>query len=322
MGIGPLIPWRKVTAKSICKNFIVPMIFATIATFIVVWMDAYHLQDHLANTYFPIGDVEAWRLILVADLTGVYSVVGFWGVFFVTYTLLKEFLNGARVRQRATQEALSTAFINLAVKQKRRYGGYLTHIGFAALFLGFIGTGLKSEKDIVFESVGDVAPVEDMLLTFKGLRDTANREYSEWFADFDVHELRADGTTGALLGSLSPSRRTYHGHNVKMSKNTTEKDEIFLVTGNVYLTLIAFRPGQGRAEIMAHFNPMLLYMWIGGGLLLLGVVFTLWPDRNPYPVFAAARKKRRSTTGAAEGWVGGSAGATAAASTTTNRSSS
>jgi cytochrome c-type biogenesis protein CcmF len=189
------------------------------------------------------------------------------------------------------------------------------------LFLGFIGTGLKSEKDIVFESVGDVAPVEDMLLTFKGLRDTANREYSEWFADFDVHALNPDGTTGELLGSLSPSRRMYHGHNVKMSKNTTEKDEIFLITGNVYLTLIAFRPGLGRAEVMAHFNPMLLYMWIGGGLLLLGVVFTLWPDRNPYPVFAAARKKR-SPAGGGEAWTGAGSTVPAAANTTTNRSSS
>lgn len=322
MGIGPLIPWRKVTAKSIRKNFLVPMVVATIATSIVVWLDAYHLQDHLANTYFPIGDVESWRLILVADLTGVYSVIGFYGVFFVTYTLLKEFINGAKVRQLSTQETLSTALINLVLKQKRRYGGYLTHIGFAALFLGFIGTGLKSEKDIVFESVGDVAPVEDMLLTFKGLRDTENREYSEWFADFDVHALNDDGTTGELLGSLSPSRRMYHGHNVKMSKNTTEKDEIFLVTGNVYLTLIAFRPVEGRAEIMAHFNPMLLYMWIGGGLLLLGIVFTLWPDRNPYPVFAAARKKRSSASGG-EAWTAAGANAPAAvANTTTNRSSS
>ena len=228
MGIGPLIPWRKVTAKSIRKNFIVPMILSTIATAVVVFMDAYHLQDHLRNTYFPIGDVETWRLILVSDPTGVYSVVGFWGVFFVTYTMGKEFLDGARLRQRSTKEALMTAMFNLMSKQKRRYGGYLTHIGFAALFLGFIGTGLKSEKDVVFESAGDAAPVEDMLLTFKGLREASNREYSEWFADFDVHALSETGEKGELLGTLSPSRRTYHGANVKMSKNTTEKDEIFL----------------------------------------------------------------------------------------------
>ena len=310
MGIGPLIPWRKVTMKSVRRNFFVPMVFSTIATGIIVLCDAYHLQDHLANTYFRIGDVETWRLILVADLTGVYSVVGFWGVFFVIYTMVKEFIDGARIRQRSTKESLFAAMGNLMMKQKRRYGGYLTHIGFAALFLGFIGTGLKSEKDIVFERVGDVAPVEDMLLTFKGLRETSNREYSEGFADFEVHQLSADGEKGALLGSVSPSRRMYHGHNVKMSKNTTEKDEIFLLTGNVYLTLIAFRPGVGRAEVMAHFNPMLLYMWIGGAFLLLGVVFTLWPDRDPYPVFAAARRKRAATVGdqAAQAVAGGSVG--------------
>ena len=72
---------------------------------------------------------------------------------------------------------------------------------------------------------------------------------------------------------------------------------------------------------MAHFNPMLLYMWIGGALLLLGVVYTLWPDRDPYPVFAAARKKRTPASTAQGEWVGADAQtATSAASST--RSSS
>ena len=72
-----------------------------------------------------------------------------------------------------------------------------------------------------------------------------------------------------------------------------------LLAGNVCLTLISFQPGMGRAEVMAHYNPLLLWMWIGGALLLLGVVFSLWPDPNPYPVFAAAQhgKKGRRTMG-------------------------
>ena len=63
--------------------------------------------------------------------------------------------------------------------------------------------------------------------------------------------------------------------------------------GNVYATLIAFRPQFNQAEIMAHYNPMILHMWIGGAVLLLGVMISVWPEPSPYPVFAAARRGRR-----------------------------
>jgi cytochrome c biogenesis factor len=179
----------------------------------------------------------------------------------------------------------------------RRYGGYLAHLGFAGLFLGFIGTGLKTEKDLVFNAPGISQSVEDKQLTFKGLTQTQNREYSEWFAEFDVHQLDAEGQPGELLGTLYPSRRSYHGANVKLSRVTTEKDELFLWKGNVYLALISFKPGFKTAEVMAHYNPMILFMWLGGAFLLFGVVVTLWPEAKPYPVFSAATRRRPAAVG-------------------------
>ena len=48
---------------------------------------------------------------------------------------------------------------------------------------------------------------------------------------------------------------------------------------------------------------MILFMWLGGALLLLGVVLVLWPE-PVHPVFAAARRKRRGGTSAQPGVVG------------------
>ena len=44
---------------------------------------------------------------------------------------------------------------------------------------------------------------------------------------------------------------------------------------------------------------MLIYMWIGGAILLFGVAVVLWPDANPYPVFAASRRKKRKVAAGA-----------------------
>ena len=98
MGIGPLIPWRKVTLKSLRKNFLVPTVVSLVATGLIYAVDAYHLQEHVAATHVPFGEVPLGRIPLVAELTGIYALIGFFGVFFVTYTLLVEFHRGARIR--------------------------------------------------------------------------------------------------------------------------------------------------------------------------------------------------------------------------------
>ena len=129
------------------------------------------------------------------------------------------------------------------------------------------------------------------------MQDAENREYSEWFAQFEVHEEAADGTQGRFAGMLNPSRRNYVG--ARKFRTTSEKDEIFLWHGNVYLTLSSFSEDGSYVSIEAHYNPMLIYMWIGGGILLFGVTVVLWPDATPYPVFAASRRRKKKAAGAA-----------------------
>jgi cytochrome c-type biogenesis protein CcmF len=301
MGVGPLIPWRKVTRKSLFKNFLWPSALSTLVTSWLYFGNVYHLKEQVAKTYLPLSEaidgVIPWgRLFLEAELVGFYSLLGFWGVIFIGYTMSSEFINGARIRARATKEPYLAAMGNLLNKNRRRYGGYITHLGFAGLFLGFIGTGLKTERDLSFNQIGQSQSIEDKVLTFKGIEMTSNREYREWFAEFDLHQKNEDGTIGAFIGTLRPARRNYIGANVKLSRQTTEKDEIFLWKGNVYLALISFNEKIKTAEVMAHFNPMLLWMWIGGALLLLGVFVTIWPQETRYQVFAAARKSASAAT--------------------------
>ena len=295
MGVGPLIPWRKVTKKSLIKNFLIPSVVSTALTTWLYLTDVYHLKTQLAKTYVPFdeaiaGSISWGKLFLEAELVGLYSLIGFWGVFFIFYTMIWEFYNGARVRSRSVKEPFFTALAKLFGKNKRRFGGYLTHIGFAGLFLGFIGTGLKTERDLSFQEVGQSHILEDKQLTFKGIKFTENREYREWFAEFELHQLEKDGSVGESLGMVKPSRRNYIGANVKLSRWTTEKDEVFMWRGNVYLALVSFNDKVQTAEVMAHFNPMLLWMWIGGGFLLLGVFVAIWPEQAKYQVFVAAQR--------------------------------
>jgi cytochrome c-type biogenesis protein CcmF len=293
MGMGPLLPWRRATLANLRKNFIVPLLVSAAGTGALVAINAFHVRELLAQTSVPFGEVPLALLLRSSELLGVYATIGFFGVFFVVYTMGIEFVRGAVVRARSTGERLPRALARLVAKNQRRYGGYVTHIGFALLFLGFIGTGLKTELDLHFDQKGATHTIEGHQLTFEGFERTENREYEEWFAKFRVHELDAAGAPAGEVGMLHPSRRHYTGANVRMSRTTTEKDEIHGFKGNLYLSLVAFAPQMGTVDIVAHYNPMILWMWIGGAFLLVGVVFAIWPEAARYPVFAAARRRAR-----------------------------
>ncbi len=296
MGMGPLLPWRRATLSNLRKNFVVPTLVAAVGTGALVAIDAFHVRQLLAETSVPVGEVPLALLLRSSHLTGVYATIGFFGVLFVVYTMGLEFVRGAIVRARSTGEALPTALARLVAKNQRRYGGYITHVGFALLFLGFIGTGLKTELDLHFTQKGATHTIEGHQLTFDGFQRTDNREFEEWFAKFRVHQLDEAGQPGAEIGLLHPSRRMYHGANVRMSRTTTEKDEIHGWKGNLYLSLVSFAPQMGTVDVVAHYNPMIIWMWIGGAFLLVGVAFAIWPEASKYPVFAAARRRARDAT--------------------------
>ena len=74
----------------------------------------------------------------------------------------------------------------------------------------------------------------------------------------------------------------------------------------MYLALVSFNPGLKTAEVMAHFNPMLLWMWIGGAFLILGVFVAIWPTEVKYQVFASARRSAAKAKAAARAAPSGS----------------
>src|SRR5690606_29027494 len=65
---------------------------------------------------------------------------------FVMGTIAQEFWRGARVRQRSTGTDLFTALVGLVGRNKRRYGGYIVHVGIVLMFLGFAGEGFKQQS--------------------------------------------------------------------------------------------------------------------------------------------------------------------------------
>ena len=62
--------------------------------------------------------------------------------------ILQEFWRGTNVRRGVTGTDIFTALVGLVGRNKRRYGGYIVHLGIMLMFLGFAGTGFKRETQL------------------------------------------------------------------------------------------------------------------------------------------------------------------------------
>jgi cytochrome c biogenesis factor len=50
----------------------------------------------------------------------------------------------------------------------------------------------------------------------------------------------------------------------------------------LYLVLVAYEQDGSKATIKAIVSPMVGWIWIGGIVIALGVVFALWPRRRAF----------------------------------------
>ena len=55
------------------------------------------------------------------------------------------------VRQEGTGTDVFTALVGLVGRNKRRYGGYIVHLGIVLIFLGFAGEGFKREEQVLLK---------------------------------------------------------------------------------------------------------------------------------------------------------------------------
>jgi cytochrome c-type biogenesis protein CcmF len=132
-GIGPLISWRRSTLANARRTFAVPVGAGLLtAALLVVLADAG--DRPLAATMFGCGA-------------------------FVVAGVAQEFARGARARQAMVGGSLPGSFVALLRRNRRRYGGYLVHVGIAVLFVGIAASSAFQHARDVKLSPGQTARV-------------------------------------------------------------------------------------------------------------------------------------------------------------------
>ncbi len=238
-GVAPLLAWRKTSAKSLRKNFLFPGAF---------------------------GFITAGTLLLTG-VRSIYPVISFALCVFVLLTILMEFYRGAIARKKTKGEWLVKALWNLTMKNKRRYGGYVVHLGVVMLFVGFTGSAFNVETYAELHE-GDRAHIKDYTLVCKKIDEGKNPNYIYLTATLDVLKNETH------MYTLRPERRYYFASEQATSEvsiKSTLKEDLYVVFGGMI-------DEDDAAVIQAWVNPLVLWIWIGGFTLALGTLLTVFPD--------------------------------------------
>ena len=198
-------------------------------------------------------------------------------------TLTQEFLRGANVRRGMTGTDVLTAMIGLVGRNKRRYGGYIVHVGIVLIFLGFAGEGFSRDEQLLLKP-GEEATVGDYMLHLDALRVTDDGQKQMVTAHVTVRD-----TEGKDLGKMRPAKWYFRKHE---EEPTTEVGIRRTFAEDLYIVMPAFEMEEQTASVEVHINPLVNWVWFGFGILAIGTGIALLPERAVS--FAAARLPRRS----------------------------
>jgi cytochrome c-type biogenesis protein CcmF len=247
-GVGPLLAWRKASTNSLKRNFGIPAGIALAAGVPLYFLGVDHLY--------------AWLAIVMSIFVGI--------------TIVREFYKGARARAAGTGERFHEAIVNLTLRNTRRYGGYIIHFGFVLLFIGWSGQAFTQTDRYPEGKPNDVFKVRQYDMRVENIDVRQGPNYGAQFATVALYEH------GKKVAIMSPEWRKYGGRDqqgtTEVAIYSTLKEDLYLVFQG------AQRAADGQTlvgDFTVYYNPLVMWVWIGGAVLAFGTVVALLPNRQP-----------------------------------------
>ena len=251
-GVGPLLPWRSTSLRSIRRNFVLPSIalFATIIVCLAVGVRPWK------NGEFDSGNF--------------YALVAFALCASVMCAILSEFLRGAGVISRQTGRNVFAATYLLTRRNTRRYGGYIIHIGVVIVVVGLAGAAFNrnTESELALHDKMDVGPYT---LECVGFTQDSNLNYNSEYALLDVYR------GGKKQFQMTPEKRVY----LVSGQPQTMVAIHSVPSWDLYVVYEGTNPDTGQPIIKAFLNPLVSWIWAGVVLIVFGTGIALVPSLTP-----------------------------------------
>jgi cytochrome c-type biogenesis protein CcmF len=267
MGVGPLIAWRRTTARNLIRSFAAPAALG-VATGLALF----------------IAGIREWYVLAAISLAG-----------FVLGTIVVEFRRGVAAREHMVSETPAKALVNLVAKNNRRYGGYVIHLGVLIAFVGIVGSQFFKAEVKKSLQVGQSFSIGSYVLRYDGLASTETTHLDRFTARVSVFR------DGRLISVMTPAKLFYRVEQQPATQVAIRSTPF----ADLYLVLAGIDDSGKRATLQVFLTPLVFWLWAGGLIMVFGVVIVMWPNVRERAAIAAALGRERERSFGAEPAPGG-----------------
>jgi cytochrome c-type biogenesis protein CcmF len=239
MGICPFTYWRGSTPRELIRDLVIPLV----AGLVVIVS------------------------LLILGPRDLFAILAFSVCAFVIVAILLQFSRGLRSGRRTSGRNYLSVFASMMRRQRRRYGAYVVHLGIALVTIGVIGSSAYRIDEEAVLGPGDTVTIGS---------------YSLRYDDFSYYPAEGKDVAsvtlsvfqdGRAVGVLVPEKhfhRTAQQPVSEVSIRTTLREDL-------YVTLIGWEGDGPAIGLEVVISPLVVWMWIGGGVLLVGAAMAMWP---------------------------------------------
>jgi cytochrome c-type biogenesis protein CcmF len=240
-GVGPLLAWRRTSAESLKRNFGWPVL-GGLAAGAIAW---------------PLGCTDLFSLTCV-----ILSA-------FVLLTVFFEFYRGAKVIRGRTGDNLLSSAVQLTLRNTRRYGGYVVHIGIVLVFVGISGQAFNQDKQMEM-APGSHMQIGPYTLFCQAFDSVPTDNYTAERVTIEASK----GNREVMM--LYPEKRLYDSS----QENGTMVAIYSTLREDLYVVYAGRSPQDNQPVIHAYLNPLVKWIWLGGVVVVLGTLLALVPNRS------------------------------------------
>jgi len=240
IGICPWLAWGGVSFARLRRELLPPLVGAAVT---VIALLALGIREALALVAFAICA-------------------------FVSVSLLATFFQGTLERRRRTGEGWPRALWGWISTSTRRSGAHIVHLGIVLIAVGITGSSIYQDEVQVALVPGQAVDVHGYTLVYQDLASTMTSARQQVTAVVDVYR------GSKKVATLRPQKDVYWN----IEQWVTEVAIRSTLKEDLYLILAGFEQDK-TASFRVLINPLVIWLWIGGAVLLVGGVVAWWPTR-------------------------------------------
>src|SRR5436305_2111525 len=245
MGIGPLVAWRRTSARALRESVLWPAVTALLAGAILVAFGAGSSIPGLLAYTFSI---------------------------FALAAIVLEFVRGTRARKALGTGSWWDAFSGLVSRNRRRYGGYVVHAAIVLLAIGVAGSSAYGATKIQRFRTGDTMRIRNYDLTYLGSEQRRAANHQEIRARIVVRQ------DGKPIGTLLAGKNRYFAEDQTSNEVAIRSD--WLRAEDLFVIGDEFKVKGNTGTVTSVYlkvlvKPLVNLIWLAGLVLLRGSVIMI-----------------------------------------------